>query len=81
LIIKVEQIKYKEMTNEDFSNAVALVSETTNIKVAFNVPVSDSISNVHKLLILESNATIIRKLIEAGYSLSMCAKGLVVDKF
>lgn len=69
------------MTNEDFSNAVALVSKTTNIKVAFNVPVSDSISNVHKLLILESNATIITKLIEAGYSLSMCAKGLVVDKF
>lgn len=69
------------MTNEDFSNAVALVSKTTNIKVAFNVPVRDNIGNVHKLLILESNATIITKLIEAGYSLYMSAKGLVVDKF
>lgn len=69
------------MKNEDFNKAVAMVSETTNIKVAFNVPVIDNISNVHKLLILESNATIIRKLIDAGYSLSMCAKGLVVDKF
>lgn len=48
------------MTNEDFSNAVALVSETTNIKVAFNVPVSDSISNVHKLLILESNLRVMQ---------------------
>lgn len=69
------------MKNEDFNKAVALVSETPNIKVAFNVPVRDNISNVHKLLILESNATIIRKLIDAGYSLSMCAKGLVVNKF
>lgn len=69
------------MKNEDFNKAVALVSETPNIKVAFNVPVRDNISNVHKLLILESNATIIRKLIDAGYSLSMCAEGLVVNKF
>lgn len=69
------------MTNEDFNNAVALVSESPNIKVAFNVPVKDHYGNVYKLLILESNATIISKLIEAGYSLSMCAKGLVVNKF
>lgn len=69
------------MKNEDFNKAVAMVSETPNIKVAFNVPVRDNIGNVHKLLILESNATIITKLIEAGYSLYMSAKGLVVDKF
>lgn len=69
------------MKNEDFNKAVAMVSETPNIKMAFNVPVRDNIGNVHKLLILESNATIITKLIEAGYSLYMSAKGLVVDKF
>ncbi len=69
------------MTQTDFTKAVELVSSSNSIKVAFNVPVKDHCSNVYQLLILESNASIINQLIAAGYSLSMSAKGLVVDKY
>ena len=63
------------------AKAIEIISESNSPKVSFNVPVVDSYSNVHDILIHESNAALINKLVAEGYSLSMCSKGLSVDKY
>lgn len=69
------------MTPEQLQIAVNIIAKSNSVKVSFNVPVKDNYSNTYKILIHESNATLIRELITAGYSLSMSPKGLSVNKY
>lgn len=66
---------------EKFQKAVELIFLSNSCKASFNVPVKDSYNSVHVILIHESNCSLIDNLIENGYNLSMCEKGLSVDKF
>lgn len=69
------------MKPEYFQEALQIISKSNSIKVSFNVPVNDNYSNVHQILIHNSNATVINELIAAGFSLSMNDKGLSVNKY
>lgn len=69
------------MKTEDFEQALAIITTNNRITVSFNTPVSDNYSHVYPILIHESNATVIKKLTDAGFSCSMTPKGLSVDKF
>ena len=69
------------MKSEFFQEAIAIISSSNSIKVSFNVPVNDNYSHVHQILIHNSNATVINDLVQAGFSLSMCDKGLSVDRY
>lgn len=69
------------MESKDLQKAIQIISEQKSVKVSFNVPVNDSYSKCYDILIHESNAMTIDKLVEAGYNLSMCPKGLIVNKY
>lgn len=69
------------MKAEYFQEALQIISKSNSIKVSFNVPVKDNYSNVHQILIHNSNASVIKELIAAGFSLSMNDKGLSVSKY
>lgn len=69
------------MTEQDKNQAIAIISQSNSIRVSFNVPVNDNYSNVHEIIIHRSNATVIKELINSGFSLFMIDKGLLVDKF
>lgn len=71
----------KQMKPEHFAEALSLIQDSESIKVSFNVPVNDNYSFCHDILIHNSNASIIEKLVKAGFSLSMCDKGLSVTKY
>lgn len=69
------------MKPEHFQEALAIITTNNRIKVSFNTPVQDNYSNVYEILIHESNGSVITKLVNAGFSLSMTPKGLSVTKF
>jgi hypothetical protein len=69
------------MKIEDFQKAVGIIIKSNSPKVSFRVPINDNYLSVHDILIHESNADLINKLVNAGYSLSMCSKGLSVNKY
>ena len=69
------------MKTEYFQEALQIISKSNSIKVSFNVPVENNYSNVYQILIHNSNATVIKDLIAAGFSLSMNDKGLSVSKY
>lgn len=69
------------MKKEDFLRAVEIITSSNSPKVSFRVPVEDNYSNVHDILIHESNASLISNLVENGFSLNMCKKGLSVSKY
>lgn len=63
------------------AKAIEIISASNSIKVSFNVPINDNYSHTHDILIHKSNADVINKLVKAGFSLSMCDKGLTIDDF
>jgi len=67
------------MKAEDKAKAIEIISNSNSVKCSFNVPITNNYSNVHDILIHESNASLIDQLIKAGFSLSMNKKGLSVD--
>ena len=69
------------MTPELVTKAIEIINNSNSIKVSFNVPINDNYSNTHKILIHESNASVINKLIEHGFSLNMVPKGLSVNHY
>ena len=69
------------MKPEHFQEALDIITTNNRIKVSFNTPVNDNYSNVYDILIHESNGSVITKLVNAGFSLSMTPKGLSVTKF
>ena len=69
------------MTVQDRLTATQIIMASNSPKVSFNVPITDSYSNVYDILIHESNAALTRELFEAGFSLSMNKKGLSVNKY
>lgn len=73
-------IHSKKMTQEHFRQALSIIQDSENVKVSFNVPINDSYSQRHDILIHNSNATLVKQLVEAGFSLSMCENGLSVYK-
>ena len=48
---------------------------------SFNTPIADNYSHVYPILIHESNASVLKQLHEAGFSMSMTKKGLEVSKY
>lgn len=69
------------MKDQHLQEAIAIISKSNSIKVSFNVPVENHYSNVHQILIHESNAKVIEDLHKAGFSVFMTSKGLSVNKF
>ena len=80
-----EFLKLKRNIKKKFffylNKAIQIIALSNQPKISFNVPVNDSFSNVHAILIHECNASLINDLVAAGYSLSMTPKGLSVSKF
>ena len=68
------------MNPADKAQAIEIISKQKSVKVSFNLPRIDNYSNVHEILIHESNATTIKELIASGFSLFMASKGLSIDK-
>lgn len=69
------------MKPENLADAIGIISKSNSIKVSFNVPINDNYSHTYPILIHESNASVIKQLVVAGFSLSMTPKGLAVDKY
>lgn len=69
------------MNPEYIAEAIGIISKSNSITVSFNVPVNDNYSHTYAILIHQSNASVIKQLADAGFSLSMNPKGLAVDKF
>lgn len=69
------------MQESDFQRALEIITRNNRITVSFNTPIADNYSLVYPILIHESNASVLKRLHEAGYSLSMTKKGLNVDKY
>jgi len=69
------------MKIDDFVKAVMMIATSNNCRALFVTPIKDHYSHTYDIVILESNANIIDKLIKEGYSLSMSPKGLVVNKY
>lgn len=69
------------MQESDFQRALEIITRNNRITVSFNTPIADNYSLVYSILIHESNASVLKRLHEAGYSLSMTKKGLNVDKY
>jgi hypothetical protein len=69
------------MKTEDLKKAVEIILKNGSPMVSFNVPVTDSCLNTYNILIHKSNASLINELVKSGFSLSMCNKGLIVDKY
>lgn len=69
------------MQESDFQHALEIITRNNRITVSFNTPIADNYSLVYSILIHESNASVLKRLHEAGYSLSMTKKGLNVDKY
>lgn len=69
------------MSAEKLALAVQLIVKSNSAKASFNVPVTDHYSNVHEILLHETNANLINQLIAEGFSLSMCPKGLSVTHY
>lgn len=69
------------MKAEDFQEAINIITNSGASTVSFNVPVNDNVSHIYEILIHKSNATLINRLIHAGFSLSMNDKGLSVTKY
>lgn len=69
------------MSPENKAKAIDLITNSNQAQAIFNVPVTDSYSNVHDIVVKNCNANLINKLIKAGFSLSMNSKGLIVDKY
>jgi hypothetical protein len=66
------------MKKQHLDLAIKLILESNSAKVSFNVPITDSYSNVYEILIHDSNATLITELVNNGFSLNMTSKGLSV---
>lgn len=70
------------MKPETLALAVKIIMQHgTKVKVSFNVPVTDSYSNVHEILIHDCCAGLINVLVKNGYSLHLSEKGLSVTHF
>lgn len=69
------------MKLEHLLEAMKIIAASNSPKVSFNVPVKDHYSNVHAILIHESNAALINELIAAKYTLAMCDKGLSISSY
>lgn len=69
------------MRSEFFKEAFDIISSNGQITVSFNTPVENHVSHTYHLLIHKSNCTVIKKLVDAGFSVCMTEKGLSVDKF
>ena len=70
-----------DMKPDDFRRALEIITTNNRITVSFNTPVDDNYANTYPILIHESNAAMLRRLHDEGYSLSMTEKGLCVMKY
>ena len=68
-----------KMQESDFRRALEIITRNNRITVSFNTPIADNYSQVYPLLIHESNASVLKQLHEAGFSMSMTKKGLEVS--
>ena len=64
-----------DMKPEDFRRALEIITRNNRITVSFNTPVDDNYANTYPILIHESNAAVLRRLHDEGYSLSKMEKG------
>jgi hypothetical protein len=69
------------MKSEHIDEALNIIKASNSPKISLRVPIKDSYSNVHSILIHKSNSALISNLIKAGFSLHMTKKGLAIEKF
>ena len=69
------------MQESDFRRALEIITTNNRITVSFNTPVNDNYADTYQLLIHESNASVLKQLHEAGFSMSMTKKGLEISKY
>ena len=70
-----------KMQESDFRRALEIITTNNRITVSFNTPVNDNYADTYQLLIHESNASVLKQLHEAGFSMSMTKKGLEISKY
>lgn len=70
-----------KINSEAFVVAMSIIAKSNQPKISINVPINNNFSNVHAIVIHESNADLIIKLVKEGFSLAMSPKGLSVDYY
>lgn len=72
------------MTSEQFTNAIKIISKHHSSVVKINTPKNGFAGNLgeteFRLHITQCVPSVVNRLVEAGYMLSMTEDGLMVDK-
>ena len=79
--LKTTTITLKHYATKIQTEGLLYLPRNNRITVSFNTPIADNYSHVYPLLIHESNASVLKQLYEAGFSMSMTKKGLEVSKY
>lgn len=72
------------MTREQFNDAIRIISQHHTTKVSINLPENNFVGGIgqtkFRLHLTECVPSVINKLVESGFMLSMTPDGLYVDK-
>ena len=79
--LKTTTLTLKHYGTKIQTEGLLYLPRNNRIKVSFNTPIADNYSHVYPILIHESNASVLKQLHEAGFSMSMTKKGLEVSKY
>ena len=79
--LKTTTITLKHYATKIQTEGLLYLPRNNRITVSFNTPIADNYSHVYPILIHESNASVLKQLHEAGFSMSMTKKGLEVSKY
>ena len=79
--LKTTTLTLKHYATKIQTEGLLYLPRNNRITVSFNTPIADNYSHVYPILIHESNASVLKQLHEAGFSMSMTKKGLEVSKY
>ena len=72
-------VKY-QMSAEDRLLALEIITSSTKCNVSFNVPINDSYTNVDEIVIHSCPPSVVKKLINYGFSCTVSNNGLSISK-
>ena len=73
--LKTTTLTLKHYATKIQTEGLLYLPRNNRITVSFNTPIADNYSHVYPILIHESNASVLKQLHEAGFSMSMTKKG------
>ena len=79
--LKTTTLTLKHYATKIQTEGLLYLPRNNRITVSFNTPIADNYYHVYPILIHESNASVLKQLHEAGFSMSMTIKGLEVSKY